>query len=148
MIIVELKEKEGITNDPTSISFRKLLSELRKKVLPLEIIESVNQDIEEVNTTSFTGTALRKLIRKKQQKILKLLEKELKIVPKHYYRGYWIIIGMVIGMPFGIFGLFINAGLLGVGTLVGMLIGSIIGWQMDKKAAKTGRQLDVVIYLT
>jgi len=146
MIIIELKNIEGTANDPTSISFRKLLSELRKKVLPPEIIESVNQDIEEINTTSFTGNALRKLIRKKQEKIIKLLKKELKIVPKHYYRGYWIITGMIMGMPVGMVGLFYNAGLFGVGMLVGMLIGLIIGWQMDKKAAKAGRQLDGVIY--
>jgi len=146
MIIIELKIIEGTANDPTSISFRKLLSELRKKVLPPEIIESVNQNIEEINSSSLSGNALRKLIRKKREKIIKLLEKELKIVPKHYYRGYGIIMGMIMGMPLGIFGLFINAALLGAGTLVGSLIGLIIGWQMDKKAAKAGRQLDVVIY--
>ncbi|MFY8110592.1 MAG: hypothetical protein ACOVKP_01170 [Flavobacterium sp.] len=84
----------------------------------------------------------------KQTKIIKLLEKELKIVPKNYYRNLWSALGMsVFGLPMGAaLGLSIgNIGLLGIGLPIGMLIGMLVGSQMDKKAFQEGRQLAIEI---
>ena len=88
--------------------------------MPHRIIEFVNQDIEEINSTSLIGNELRKLVKQKQTKIIKLLEKELKIVPKGYYKKLWL-------------------------GLVNPAIGSALGSRMDKKAFEEGRQLDVKI---
>lgn len=53
-------------------------------------------------------------------RILKLIEKELKLVPKNSYRNRWMAIGMsAFGVP--------------------------IGAGMDKKAFEEGRQLDMEI---
>ena len=158
MIIIELKEREDISENVKLsriyIQFQELLKELRKKELPDKIIEFVNQDIEDINSTSFTGNELRKLVKQKQDKIIKLLEKELKIVPKGYYQNHWVASGMCLGVAFGIlfssmdifgsiaFGISIATG-FSIG--LGMTIGYVTGSRIDKKALKEGRQLDVKI---
>lgn len=126
--------------------FQKLLSELRKQKLTNEIIEKLNVFIEELNSTH--ETEFKKQLKLKQTKIVKLLEKELKIVPKNYYRNIWLAVGMAaFGVPIGVsFGLSMgNLGLLGLGLPIGMAIGIAIGTGMDKKAFEEGRQLDVVL---
>jgi hypothetical protein len=88
------------------------------------------------------------LIKQKQTKIIKLLEKELKIVPKNYYRNIWLAVGMsVFGLPIGVaFGVSIgNMGLLAIGLPIGMAIGTLVGSRMDKKAFEENRQLDIEI---
>ncbi|GHT98716.1 hypothetical protein FACS1894142_5410 [Spirochaetia bacterium] len=153
MDIIELKEKEGIFENEKSRrifdQYQKLLNELRKKELPHKIIESANQDIDDLNSTSFTGKELKKMFKRKQGKLIELLEKELKIVPKNYYRNRWLAGGMFIfGLPIGfLFGLilFEDQSLISIGLPVGMSIGICFGSIMDKKAFKEGRQLDVKI---
>jgi len=153
MFIIELNEKDGTSENARLnriyVQFNELLKQLRQKELPHEIIETFNQDIEELNSTSLTGNDLKKLIKKKQVKILKLLEKELKIVPKDYYRNLWLAVGMsVFGVPIGIIYSLIftdNMAFLGVGIPIGMIIGMLLGSSMDKKAYNEGRQLDVNI---
>ena len=153
MVIIELNEKDG-TSEQARLSriyvqFNELLKQLRQKELPHKIIETFNQDIEELNSTSLTGNGLRKLFKQKQTKILKLLEKELKIVPKDYYRNLWLAVGMsAFGVPIGIAYSLIftdNMAFLGVGIPIGMIIGMLLGSSMDKKAYNEGRQLDVNI---
>jgi hypothetical protein len=151
MKIIELKEREDVSENKLGESyaqFQELLKELRKKELPQTIIESINQGIEEINSTSLTDKNLRKLVEKKQMKILKLLESELKIVSKNHYRNYWLAVGMcVFGIPIGlIYGIVMdNLALLGIGLPVGMAVGVGLGFRMDKKASEEGRQLNVEI---
>jgi len=83
-------------------------------------------------------------------KILKLLEKEMKVVPKNHYRNLWLAVGMsAIGVPIGlVFGLCLgNIGLLGTGLPIGMAIGMVFGSNMDNKAFKEGRQLDMEVLI-
>jgi predicted RND superfamily exporter protein len=152
MNIIELKERQDISENiklcGNYVQLGELLRELKKKELPLEIIESVNQDIEELNSITLIGNGLTKSVKQKQTKIIKLVEKELKIVPRNYYRNLWLAVGMsAFGLPIGIaFGLTIgNMGLLAIGLPIGMLIGIAVGSGMDKKASEEGRQLDVEI---
>jgi hypothetical protein len=152
MNIIELKDRQNLSDDSKLsriyIQFGELLNQLRKKNLPPSIIERVNQDIEELNTKSFTANDFRKLIKQKQTKIIKQLEKELKIVPKNYYRNIWLAVGMsVFGLPIGVaFGVSIgNMGLLAIGLPIGMAIGILVGSRMDKKAFEENRQLDIEI---
>ena len=152
MNMIELKERQNISDNinlsKIYVQLAELLKELKKKQLPHKIIESVNQDIEEINSTSLTDNELRKLVKQKQTRIIKLVEKELKIVPKNYYRNLWLVVGMsAFGLPIGVvFGLSIgNMGLLALGLPIGMAIGIVVGSGMDKKASVEGRQLDVEI---
>lgn len=80
--------------------------------------------------------------------LLKLLEKELKLVPKDHYRTRWMVVGMsAFGLPFGVvFGTSLgNMAYLGLGLPIGMGIGIAIGASMDEKAKKEGRQLTLTM---
>ncbi|MGL3000479.1 hypothetical protein [Flavobacterium sp. RSSB_23] len=151
MHIIELKERQDISeNIKLSRKYAQLgnfLKELKKKELPLTVIEAVNNDIEAINNTPQTEFDLTISVTKKQRKIIKLVEKELKIVPKNYYRNLWSALGMsVFGLPIGALGLsFENMGLIGIGLPLGMSAGIFVGSKMDKKAFEEGRQLDIEI---
>jgi hypothetical protein len=127
------------------ISFEKLITELEEKEIPIEIKNFINHEIEEINSFSGSNIALSKRIRKAQSSILKRLEKDLKLVPKNYYRGMWLALGMsAFGIPIGL-GIALSIGnmaFLGIGLPIGMVIGIAIGTAMDKKAMDTGKQLD------
>ena len=150
MEIIDLNEipnTEGDRNFTKRINyFKKLISELRKKDISSEFIQIINQDIDRVNTFSGTNKALKKQLRKAQYNIYKLIEKELKITPKNFYRTRWLAIGMAgLGIPFGVvFGTVLqNMAFLGLGIPIGMVIGIVIGAGMDKKAFEDGRQLEI-----
>lgn len=128
--------------------FTKLLIELGKRELPDEIVISINNDIDEINSITNIGNELRKQIIKRQQGIIRLLEKDLKLVPRNYYRNMWMALGMaVFGIPLGAaFGTSLgNMAYLGIGLPIGLVIGLKFGDGMDKKALKEGRQLDLEI---
>ncbi|WP_297764122.1 hypothetical protein [uncultured Muriicola sp.] len=128
--------------------FKKLIDELRKRDLAPEIISSLNEKMESLNAISDTDKQLSSLLRKTQNSILKILQKELKIVPKNYYRNLWMGMGMVVfGVPIGIAlsaGIN-NYGMLGAGMAIGLGIGLAVGSEMDRKAGEEGRQLNVVL---
>lgn len=152
MKIIELK---GGQNIPTDIKlsklysqFEELLRELKKRELSLNLITTINNAVEQINSSALTGTQLSTLIKQKQTTIVKQTEKELKIVPKNYYRNIWMLFGISgIGIPIGVaFGLSIgNIGLMGLGLPFGMAIGLAIGTSLDKKSLNDGRQLNLEI---
>lgn len=128
------------------LHFQKLVIELQKRELPSAIVEFINDHIQLVNHAIDKRFGLKKQIGSSQKAMVKLLEKELKLVPKGYYRHIWMVLGMVIfGVPVGIIWgrLTNNMGTLGIGIGVGMVIGMALGNAQDKKAAREGRQLDV-----
>lgn len=130
------------------IQFEKLLFELRKKNLPVGLVISINKDIEELNSTFSSGEVMRKKIKKIQTKIINLLEKEIKLVPKNYYSNLWLTLGMAaFGIPIGVaLGASIgNMAFIGIGLPIGLAVGIAVGSEMDKKALKEGRQLDMEI---
>ncbi|MEO6818720.1 MAG: hypothetical protein ABI266_01105 [Ginsengibacter sp.] len=150
MNLIEVTENRNVTGDikmnAAYSQFRHLLEELNKKELTPPIIETINQDVLALNATQLIGNNLKKFVRKKQLKIVSLVEKELKIVPKNHYRNMWLALGMsAFGIPIGIaFGISIgNIALLGVGLPIGLAIGMGVGSKMDKKAFEEGRQLDI-----
>ena len=123
----------------------KLLNALEMKELSTEAVDLINKEIEQLNSISDVDGSFAKAIKGKENKIIKLIEKKHKIVPKNYYRNLWMILGMsAFGIPIGVaFGLSIgNLGMLGIGLPIGMAIGIGVGSSMDKKAFEEGRQLD------
>ena len=152
MEIKELNKRSDINQNNKLageyIQFEKLLNELKKKELPDNIIITLNKSIEQINSITDSESELRKLIKKSQEEIIKLIEKELNLVTKNHYRNSWLAIGMtVFGIPLGVaFGLsFGNMAFLGIGLPIGMAIGIAVGTGMDKKAFEEGRQLDLEI---
>jgi len=88
---------------------------------------SINKDIEDLNSISCSGDELRKLVRTKQTSIIKILENELKVVTKNYYRNLWLAIGMAaFGVPIGVaIGTSLgNMAFMGIGFPIG-------GWQLE-----------------
>lgn len=152
MELVALKDNENVRGDIKLNSiytqFGELIKEVEKKELTPKIIESVNKDVEEINSTSLTGKELRNLVKQKQNRILEQLGKEMKVVPKNHYRNLWLVLGMsAFGLPIGLaVGLAVgNIGLLAIGLPIGMGIGVAVGSAMDKKAFSEGRQLEIEI---
>ena len=121
-----------------------LLEELHKRELPQKVTTEISTEIEKVNTIQ--DSAYKKQLLKSRTKILRILEKELKLVPKNYYRNLWLALGMsVFGIPMGAaFGVALDSmAFLGIGLPIGMVIGMAVGSEMDKKAAKENRQLNI-----
>jgi hypothetical protein len=152
MELKELKKRPGINHNKKLISvyaqFDKLLMELRKKELPEEIVKSINNEIDQINSASDSEQKLRKQMIKTQSSILKLIEKDLKLVTKNHYQNTWLAVGMTaFGFPIGIaFGASLgNMAFLAIGIPVGMAIGIAVGSVMDKKAFEEGRQIDLEI---
>lgn len=125
-----------------------ILNDLNNRDLPDYVVNSINAAVEELNATTKTEYALHKLLKQKQTDIVKLLEKELKIVPINYYRNLWMAVGMAaFGLPLGVaFGTAIgNMGMMAIGLPIGMVIGIAVGTKFDKRAHEDGRQLSVEI---
>lgn len=147
MEIIELNKNDTNIKVNNSIEqFKQLNKLLNDKKLPVNIIEKINFEIELLNSSQLVGNSLLHLIKKKQNKIIRLTEKELKIVPKNYYRNLWMVLGMsAFGLPLGVaFGLSMgNIGLLAIGLPIGTGIGVLVGSKLDKKASESGKQLDI-----
>jgi hypothetical protein len=127
---------------------KNLLSELRKREVPTEILNSINQEIDKLNGFSGSDKELLNQVRKTQSLILSLVKKELGLVPKGHFQTLWMVLGMAtFGIPFGVvFGLNLgNMAFFAIGLPIGLSIGLAIGAGMDKKAQEEGRQLDIEI---
>ena len=121
-----------------------LLQELAKRDLPQLLVISINTEIAAVNELQGTNKKNNRALYKHQQHILKAVEKELKLVPKNYYRNLWMVLGMTaFGLPMGVAlsSSLSNMAFIGIGLPVGMAIGLAVGTNMDQKAAREGRQL-------
>ena len=152
MSYLELKDVQNISNNiklsRIYLQFTELLNELKKKELSENIVTIINNSVKYINSSTLTETQLGKLINQNQTLILKQTEKELKIVPRNYYRNLWMLFGFTaFGLPIGIiFGAIIgNITLLAIELPIGMAIGAAFGLGMDKKAYREGRQLNLEI---
>lgn len=151
MNLLPLQLNQQLLEENTSLKtaeekFQKLLEILRQKELPERVIHPINEEINSLNSSSLTGKELLRLIQKKQSNILNLLEKELKLVPKNYYRNHWMPVGLsAFGLPLGlVFGMALDQmAYVGLGLPLGLVIGMVVGSGMDKKAEEEGRQLDI-----
>ena len=111
MEINVLKMRDGLDRNKRLtdiyVQFEKLLSELRKRDLPDEVVHSINTNIDLIDMATESEEQWKKQLRKTQSDILRLIEKELKLVPKNHYRNIWLALGIAaFGVPLGVvFGL-------------------------------------------
>lgn len=152
--IKELNKRSEIENNKRLVNkykfFEDLISELNKKEIPSEIVESINREIDETNSFSDSNKDLLKLLKKKQTSILELIEKELKLVLKNHYRNRWMAIGIgAFGVPFGVvIGASLgNMAFIGIGIPIGMAIGIAVGTAKDKESLDNGKQLNLEVNL-
>ncbi len=123
---------------------RNLLSELGGMELNTAVQEEIVRSVQELNTFQGNDAKLISLARKKINRILQVLEKEMNVVAKNHHRTRWLVLGMTtFGVPMGIaIGLSLqNMAFLGIGISVGFAFGIAIGSYLDQKAAREGRQL-------
>ncbi len=128
--------------------FEKLIIELEQHELPIEIITTLNSEITHLNSLKDTDKAISKDVKRVQYKLLKSLEKELKLVPINHYRNMWLALGMSLGLSFGtVFATSIqNYAFIGVGMPIGMAIGIALGTKKDKEVKESGRQLGIELF--
>ncbi|MDT0553900.1 hypothetical protein [Urechidicola vernalis] len=123
-----------------------LITDLNTKEIPVLICDEINAIIKTLNRNSEPETEQVKNIKKAYCKILKILEKKLKMVPKNHYRNLWMAIGIsIFGVVFGsvLSSSTGNSSYIGIGIPIGVAIGIAVGTDMDKKAFKNGKQLKV-----
>lgn len=128
--------------------FRRLIDALRRRELPSGILEELNRDISLLNGLDSSSKEFPKKLAGIQRSLLRRLERELKLVPKNYYRNLWMGAGMAaFGLPLGAaFGAALgNMAFLAIGLPIGMSIGIAVGTAMDEKARSSGNQLDLDI---
>jgi len=124
--------------------FMGFLDVLKQQYLNDTTIEKLSVEIDKINEVPLKK--LNTQIKKSQFKMLQIVKKEQKLVPKNYYKKTWLVMGMsAFGIPLGvIFGLTLdNMAFLGIGLPIGLAIGMAVGAQMDKKAEKEGRQMNM-----
>lgn len=130
-------------------TFDKLIAALQHSEIPDNVAESINREVDSVNEAAAgTEEQLLKQVAKAQRNILNIASKELKLVPKNFYRLLWTSLGMAaFGIPIGVaFGASVgNMGLMAVGLPIGLAIGIAVGTVLDKKAKEEGKQLDLDI---
>lgn len=150
MQIIDLQLNDSLLQENTTLQvaeqkLQKLLQILRQRQLPDPVVQSFNEEINSINNSSLTGKEMLRFLQKKQTNLLNTLEKELKLVPKNYYRNLWMPLGLAaFGVPIGlVFGIALDQMVyLGLGLPLGLVIGMVVGNTMDKKAEEEGRQLD------
>src|SRR5690606_1436990 len=148
MNITTLKKRFIAADTPLYNMYMQLnqfLVELNNKKIPDSIVNQINKEVEEINNIT-NSDGLQKLVKQKQSILVRLLEKELKMVTINYYRNLWIALGMAaFGIPLGVaFGASLgNFALFALGVPIGLAIGLGVGMQLDIKALKEGRQLAV-----
>lgn len=123
-------------------NFNALIDELSYKELPEIVIYKINKEVDKINESSLKN--IDRFIKSKQTSLISLITKETKIVPKYHYQNRWTMLGMFIfGTPLSILFsfLFKNNLLISLALPTSMILGSILGRFLDKKAAKEDRQL-------
>ena len=64
MNIIEIKDRQGINGNikinSVYIQFGELIKELRKKTLSDSVVESINEDIKDLNSSPIIGNELKK----------------------------------------------------------------------------------------
>jgi len=123
-----------------------LLEIIKDKNIPNKQITAINKLVQKLNDFKESDKKLNKLLHKTDCAVVSLLEKELKLVPKNYYRNMWLALGMsIFGLPLGVaFSAALNNyGFIGIGLPIGMVIGMAYGTKLDKKAACNNLQLNI-----
>jgi len=126
--------------------FENLLAELSRKEIPQSMVISINEHILLINSFPGNDIKLVKELRKSRAEILRMLQKELQVVPRFYYQRMWLAIGIcAFALPMGVvFGvIFDNLVWMTLALPLGLMFGIIIGSSMDKKAFESGKQLDL-----
>lgn len=124
---------------------RSLLEELGTMDLKPKVQEEIVRSVQELNAFEGSDAKLISMARRKSNRILHSLEKEMNVVAANQFRTRWMALGMsIFGVPMGLaFAMALGSmAFLGIGLPIGMAVGIGLGSAMDEKARKEGRQLN------
>lgn len=122
-----------------------LIAALNAKDLDEGLREQVEALLRPAREASGSDKERRKRYRKVTNRVLALVQKQTKLVPRNYHRDLWMSLGLaVFGVPIGIAmgSAMDNMGLMGAFMPIGLAIGLAVGAGMDKQAQQQGLQLD------
>lgn len=125
-----------------------LLSELRNKEIPNDLLIEFNQKISEINDFNGADKKLIILINKTYSEFLELLKKRMGITKKGYYESNWQAIGISFGLLIGVV-IYTQTGkpiYIPIGLPIGVAIGMVIGMIKDRKAKTENRQIQIEEY--
>tara|TARA_R100001369_G_scaffold22674_3_gene41357 strand:+ start:23973 stop:24431 length:459 start_codon:yes stop_codon:yes gene_type:complete len=128
--------------------FDSFLEELRRMELPPEVIVSLNNQLEKLHSFSGSEKQFFKKLKITKAVLLKILYKEVHVVPKNHYRNLWIALGLsAIGIPVGILlSLYLdNSIYIALGIALGSTMGVLIGNYLDNQAEEEGRQIEIYV---
>ncbi len=123
-----------------------LIEELENHNLTPDTESAVNTIITNYNAYNGPAEKLGRTIGKARVDILRVVEKNMKLIPKNAMLIRWMGIGMsAFGISLGAayFVVLGNMAFMGVGIGIGLSIGVAIGAGLDNKAKKENRQLNI-----
>lgn len=138
---------EGLKSETTKksdikiyVKFLHILSELKSREFSSEEIQSIEAELDSLNSNSENRI---KYLKKALRKFEKYLKDSFSLIPKGYYTNLGIGLGSSFGLLFGVVFLSSLERSLGIasGLSIGMLIGLVIGRYMDTRAVSEGRVL-------
>lgn len=151
MKIIDLNNKQNKNQSNKIVKhysqLERLIIDLKEREITDKIILSINYEINIINECKGTEKDFLCKLKEAKSNILKLIEKELKLVPKVYYQNRWMVYGMMAGLIISIvlkqFGLDNTWNSVGMMLPMGILFGIVAGKNRDEKAQKEGLQLKI-----
>ncbi|PKV67101.1 hypothetical protein [Pontibacter ramchanderi] len=140
----EMAQSEKLTREFDRL--QQLIDALNSKDIPEGIAATITQQLAPLHNTGIPASQYGAQLKKTRGAILKLVKKQLKLVPQKHYQKLWMALGTTtLGLPFGVvYALMLkNFAFLGLGMPVGIGVGIAIGTKLDKQAKAEGRQLDI-----
>ncbi|MFI2742164.1 hypothetical protein ACG2LH_05455 [Zhouia sp. PK063] len=126
--------------------FVTLLDELESHKLSTKTLQNIQKQVNKLNSMVCNEQLWDKQLKISYRKIIKLVKKDIDLVPKNYYLQHFVAIGLsAIGIPVGVLIGFLlnNMILISLGVPFGLAIGAAIGKHLDKKAFKQHKQLSI-----
>lgn len=151
MKIIELNNKQNNNQSKKVVKrysqLERLIIGLKEREITDEIVLAINDEINIINECKETEKDFLCKVKKTKSNILKLIEKELKLVPKSHYQNLWMVYGMIAGLIISLilkqFGFENTWNSVGMMLPMGMLFGIVAGKNRDEKAQKNGLQLNI-----
>lgn len=149
-MIPKLQPGEGIAHSEKLAEevdrMQQLIDALNSKAIPEGIAATITQQLEPLSGLDIPDKQYAARLKKSRRSILRLVEKQLNLVPQKHHLKLWMALGMsALGIPFGVvFSIALkNFAFIGLGLPIGMGIGIAVGTKLDEKAKAEGRQLDL-----
>ena len=151
MNIEKLERRKGLEGNRKLTNaydkMQRLIEALSKKEMPSDELSFIDARIKLINSFPGSEKELTKTLKNTYAHILKFIEEKFKFVAKYHYRNRWMVFGMLAGVVFSsVFSGFEFMGIgssSGIGLSMGMLIGIVIGTNLDQQAEKEGKQLNL-----